>query len=61
MVVQLNAAIRKILATPEMKMLWNAQGVETIDTTPEQFAGRMRRDYDRYGRLVRSLGLGITK
>ena len=60
-VVQLNAAIRRILVTPDMKALWNSQGVETVDTTPEQFAARMRQDYDRYGRLVRSLGLGITK
>ncbi len=60
-IVQLNAAIRKILAMPEMRALWNAQGVESVDTTPEQFAVRMRKDYDRYGRLVRSLGLGIAK
>ena len=60
-VVQLNAAIRKILAMPEMRALWNAQGVESVDTTPEQFSDRMRKDYDRYGRLVRSLGLGIQK
>jgi tripartite-type tricarboxylate transporter receptor subunit TctC len=60
-VVQLNAAIRRILVTPDMKALWSSQGVETVDTTPEQFAARMRQDYDRYGRLVRSLGLGITK
>ena len=32
-----------------------------VDTTPEQFSDRMRKDYDRYGRLVRSLGLGIQK
>jgi tripartite-type tricarboxylate transporter receptor subunit TctC len=60
-VIQLNAAMRKVLALPEMRALWNSQGVETVDTTPEQFAARLRQDYDRYGRLVRSLGLGIAK
>lgn len=60
-IAQLNTAIRKVLAMPEMKALWSAQGVESVDTTPEQFAARVRFDYDRYGRLIRSLGLGIAK
>lgn len=58
---QLNASIRKVLALPEIKSLWNAQGVEVVDTTPEQFAARMRQDYDNYGKLIKSLGLGIKQ
>lgn len=60
-VTQLNAAMRKILASADIKALWNSQGVEVADTTPEQFAARIRQDYDKYGRLIRSLGLGIQR
>lgn len=58
-IAQLNAAIRKALATPEIKTLWNSQGVDVVDTTPEQFGARMRADYDKYGRLIKGLGLNI--
>jgi tripartite-type tricarboxylate transporter receptor subunit TctC len=60
-IAQLNAAIRKALALPDIKAFWTSQGVEAVDTTPEQFAARIRQDYDKYGRLVKSLGLGIEK
>jgi tripartite-type tricarboxylate transporter receptor subunit TctC len=56
---QLNAAMRKALATPELRQFWLSQGVERVDTTPEQLAARMRQDYDKYGRLIRGLGLGL--
>jgi tripartite-type tricarboxylate transporter receptor subunit TctC len=58
---QLNASMRKALALPEIKSLWNSQGVEVVDTTPEQFAARMRQDYEKYGKLIKSLGLGIRQ
>jgi tripartite-type tricarboxylate transporter receptor subunit TctC len=60
-IAQLNAAIRKILATPEIGNLWASQGVNLADTTPEQFTARVRQDYDRYGTLIKSLGLAIQK
>lgn len=60
-VVKLNVTIRKILATQEMRALWASQGVERTDTDPEQFAVRISVDYERYGRLIKSLGLGIVK
>jgi len=60
-VTQLNAAIRKALASAEIKALWNSQGVEVVDTTPEQFAARIRQDYDKYGKLIKSLGLGMQR
>ena len=56
-VVKLNGAIAKILATPEMKALWNTLGMEIVPSTPEQFAARLRSDYDRYEKLIRSAGI----
>jgi len=58
-VAQLNAAIRKALAQPDIRAIWESNGIEVVDTTPEQFAARIREDYERYGKLVRSLGLAV--
>lgn len=58
---QLNAAIRKALASPELRSFWASQGVESVDTTTEQFSARVRQDYEKYGALIRSLNLGINK
>jgi tripartite-type tricarboxylate transporter receptor subunit TctC len=55
----LNGTMRKALATPELRQFWDSQGVERVDTTPEQLAARMRQDYDKYGRLIKGLGLGL--
>jgi tripartite-type tricarboxylate transporter receptor subunit TctC len=60
-VMQLNAAIRKTLASPEVSSFWTAQGVGLVDTTPEQLAERLKKDYDRYGRLIKSLNLGTQQ
>jgi len=60
-IARLNGAMRKALALPDIRSFWASQGVEVVDTTPEQFAARVRQDYDKYGKLVRSLGLGIEK
>jgi tripartite-type tricarboxylate transporter receptor subunit TctC len=34
-------------------------GLETVGDTPEQFAAVVRRDYEKYGRLVRELKISI--
>jgi tripartite-type tricarboxylate transporter receptor subunit TctC len=60
-VERLNASIAKILATPDMKELWNTQGMEIIPSTPEQFAAQLRFDYERYGKLIKSSGIRIQQ
>ena len=35
----------------------NAIGVETATSTPQQFATILHRDADRYGKLIRDLGI----
>ena len=50
-------AIAKILASPDIRELWATLGMETVPSTPEQFAARLRFDYDRYEKLIRSIGL----
>jgi len=58
-VERLNGAIGKILATPEVRELWNTQAMEIVPSTPEQFAARLRFDYERYGKLIRSAGIKV--
>jgi len=60
-IVRLNGLIAKILSTPEMKALWNTQGMEIVPSTPEQFAARLRADYERYEKLIKSSGIKIQQ
>lgn len=60
-VTRLNATIAKILASAEVKELWNTQGMEIVPSTPEQFAARLRFDYDRYEKLIKSSGIRIQQ
>lgn len=60
-VVQLNAAMQKILATAEIKRIWEEAGLEVVFWSPEQFSARLRDDYERYGRLIQKIGSGIEQ
>jgi tripartite-type tricarboxylate transporter receptor subunit TctC len=54
---RLNGVIGKILATQEIRDLWASEGMEVVINTPEQFAQRMRADYEKYGRIVKAVGI----
>ena len=54
---RLNATVAKILATREMRELWTSQGMQVVTNTPEQFAQRIRADYDKYGRVIKAVGI----
>jgi tripartite-type tricarboxylate transporter receptor subunit TctC len=57
-VVKLNETITGILGTPEIKQLWAKQGMGLpTDNTPEQFAARLRDDYEKYGKLIKDAGI----
>jgi tripartite-type tricarboxylate transporter receptor subunit TctC len=57
---QLRAEIRTILTGPEYGAKLNAAGSgEPLVTTPEEFAARIRSDYDIYGRAIREIGAKI--
>lgn len=56
---RLNATIARILATPDFKELWNTMGMEVVESTPESFAARLRSDYERYGKLIRAIGVKL--
>ena len=47
----------KALQTPELKERLAAQGVEPGGHTPAQLLAVMRADYDRYGNIIRKVGI----
>jgi tripartite-type tricarboxylate transporter receptor subunit TctC len=56
---RLSSSIGKILAAQDIRELWNTQAMEIFPSTPEQFATRLRFDYDRYGKLIRDAGIKL--
>lgn len=56
---QLNAAIAKVLASPEIKQVWSTFAMEVVPSTPETFAAKVRFEYERYGKLIKTVGIKI--
>lgn len=55
---RLRAEVRKALETPEVKKsLFGKGSLETLILSPEDFNKLIRRDYDRFGELIRTLGV----
>jgi tripartite-type tricarboxylate transporter receptor subunit TctC len=58
-VTRLHAEIVKALGEPKVVERFAQSGLETVGDTPEQFAAVVRRDYEKYARLVRELKISI--
>jgi tripartite-type tricarboxylate transporter receptor subunit TctC len=54
---RLNAEINRIMALPDVKAKMSGIGVDVLDETRAQFAEALKRDYERYGQLIRELGI----
>ena len=55
---RLREEIAKTLASPDVKeRLARAGGLQPFVTSPAEFAALIRRDYDKYGKLVREIGV----
>ena len=55
----LNAAIAKALADPEVAAKLSAQTLDPMHMTPEQFAERLKSDYDKYASVVKISGARV--
>jgi tripartite-type tricarboxylate transporter receptor subunit TctC len=55
---RLNRDIVRVLQGPEVKDRLLAQGVEAVGSTPEQYAAHLREELERYGRVVKTSGIG---
>jgi tripartite-type tricarboxylate transporter receptor subunit TctC len=56
-VTRLNAAIVTVLNTPEVKQQFVNQGGEAAPSTPEEFARFIRADYERVGKVAKTVKL----
>jgi tripartite-type tricarboxylate transporter receptor subunit TctC len=57
---RLREEIGKALAEPEVReKLARAGGLQPFVTAPAEFAALIRRDYDKYGKLVREIGVKL--
>ena len=56
----LRTEVRAILTGPEFgpKLMAGGSG-EPFVTTPEEFAARLRTDYEAYGRVIREIGAKV--
>ncbi len=58
-IAKLNAAIAKVLATPEMKEALNKEGVDPQAMTPEQFAAFIKSELAANGEIVKKVGIKL--
>ncbi|KQR60780.1 tripartite tricarboxylate transporter substrate binding protein [Acidovorax sp. Leaf160] len=56
---QLNKALVKVLAQPDIKKKINEQGAETAGETPEQFAAFIQQESVKWGKVVRESGASV--
>jgi len=56
---RLNAEINKALRLPDVAQTLSNQGLDPWLSTPEQFAARVKADYDKYEKLVRMTGAQV--
>ena len=54
---RLNAEINRVMALPDVRQKLEAIGVEPVNETPAQFAATLRADAEKWGRLVKELGI----
>jgi tripartite-type tricarboxylate transporter receptor subunit TctC len=55
---RIRADVAKILATPEARRLYDTQTIERVEITPAAFAKLMRDDHEKWGKLIRAVGIG---
>ena len=55
---RLRSEAKKALELPEVReKLHVAGGLEPFVTSPEEFAALIRRDYERFGKLIKQVGI----
>ena len=55
-VAKLNAALVKAHADPAVKSGFEKGGYESVSSTPEQLGAMVKRDIDRWGKIIKDIG-----
>ena len=57
---RLRAEVKDALASPDVRAKLNqAGGLDAFSTTPEEFTTLIQRDFDKYGKIVRDVGIKV--
>lgn len=56
-VALLNERLRRILAQPEQTALFENKGIDIIGSTPEEAATHLRRELDKWGKVIKERGI----
>ena len=59
-IMRLNAAIERILASDEVRKKLAAMGVEPVGGSPEAFAAHVRAESDKWGRLIKTANITVN-
>ncbi|CAN5414581.1 hypothetical protein BH09PSE6_BH09PSE6_13890 [soil metagenome] len=54
---RINAAANKAMLEPSVKTHMDGIGVEVVQASAKDFGVLLRSDYDRYGKVIRELGI----
>jgi len=60
LVERLNVEFRKALDHPEAKKVLGAQALDPMPMTVDEFAQRLKTDYDKYEKLIKSAGASAS-
>jgi tripartite-type tricarboxylate transporter receptor subunit TctC len=58
-ILRLNSEINKVLRHPEVRRSLSQQGLEPFDASVEEFAKRIKIDYEKYAKLITMTGARI--
>ena len=56
---RLNAESNKALRHPDVASSLSSQVLDPLPSTPEEFAQRIKVDYEKYGRLIKATGMKV--
>lgn len=56
---KLNAELKKAVNDPDVASKLSSQTLDPMHMTPEQFAQRLKSDYDKYGKLIQAVGAKV--
>jgi tripartite-type tricarboxylate transporter receptor subunit TctC len=56
-IARLNAEVVKVMSNPDVKSFTQSQGAEAVTSTPEELAALHKREYDKWGGVVKVAGI----
>jgi tripartite-type tricarboxylate transporter receptor subunit TctC len=58
-VARLNKAVNDAVRAPDVVERMGAVGMEPVGTTPEQYAKLLREEHERFGSVIRRIGMRL--